>query len=39
MKDLMVSLLVFTVIFSGALVGVVVRPFLSERHLQPDSKS
>jgi hypothetical protein len=38
MNDLTVSLLVFAVIFGGALVGVVVRPMLSESHLQPDSK-
>ena len=38
MNELLISLLVFAVIFGGALVGVVVRPFLSERHLQPDSK-
>src|SRR5258708_35402407 len=38
MNDLTVSLLVFALIFGGALVGVVVRPMLSESHLQPDSK-
>ena len=38
MKDLLISLLVFAVIFGGALVGMVVRPFLSEQHLQPDSR-
>jgi hypothetical protein len=38
MNDLLISLLVFAVIFGGALVGVVVRPLLSESHLQPDSK-
>jgi hypothetical protein len=38
MNDLLISLLVFAVISGGALVGVVVRPRLSERHLQPDSK-
>src|SRR5271170_3522209 len=38
MNDLLISLLVFAVIFGGALVGVAVRPLLSERHLQPDSK-
>jgi hypothetical protein len=38
MKDLLISLLAFAVIFGGALVGMVVRPFLSERHLQPDSR-
>ena len=38
MKDLLISLLVFALIFSGALVGAFVRPFLSEQHLQPDSR-
>jgi hypothetical protein len=38
MNDLLISLLVFAVIFGGALLGVAVRPLLSESHLQPDSK-
>jgi hypothetical protein len=38
MNDLLVSLLVFAVIFGGAMVGIAVRPLLSEQHLQPDSK-
>ena len=38
MNDLLISLLVFAVIFAGALLGVVVRPLLSESHLQADSK-
>src|SRR6266446_847418 len=38
MNDLLISLLVFALIFGGALVGVVVRPLLSEEHLHPDSK-
>src|SRR5271154_5905646 len=38
MNDLSISLLVFAVIFGGALLGVVLRPLLSESHLQPDSK-
>jgi len=38
MNDLLISLIVFAIIFGGALVGVVVRPLLSERHLHPDSK-
>jgi hypothetical protein len=38
MNDLLVSFLVFATIFGGALVGVVVRPLLSERHLHPDSR-
>ena len=38
MNDLLISLLVFALIFSGALVGAFVRPFLSEQHLQPDSR-
>jgi hypothetical protein len=38
MNDLLISLLVFAIIFGGALVGVMVRPLLSETHLNPDSK-
>jgi hypothetical protein len=38
MNALLISLLVFALIFGGALVGVVVRPLLSEEHLHPDSK-
>ena len=38
MNDLLISLLVFAVIFGGALVGVVVRPLLSEQHLHADSR-
>jgi hypothetical protein len=38
MNDPLISLLVFVVIFGGALVGVVARPLLSEQHLHPDSK-
>ena len=38
MNDLWISLVVFAVIFSGALVGVLVRPLLSETHLNPVSK-
>jgi hypothetical protein len=38
MNDLLISLLVFALIFGGALVGVVVRPLLSEHHLHPDSR-
>jgi hypothetical protein len=38
MRDLSISLLVFALIFGGALVGAAVRPLLSERHLNPDSK-
>jgi Na+/H+ antiporter NhaC len=38
MNDLLISLLVFALIFGGALAGVVVRPLLSEQHLQPDSR-
>ena len=37
MNDLLISLLVLALIF-GALVGMVVRPLLSERHLHPDSR-
>jgi hypothetical protein len=38
MSALLISLLVFALILGGALVGVVVRPLLSEEHLHPDSK-
>jgi hypothetical protein len=38
MSDLLISVLVFAIIFGGALLGMVVRPLLSEHHLQPDSK-
>jgi hypothetical protein len=38
MNPLLISLLAFALIFGGALVGVVVRPLLSESHLHPDSK-
>ena len=38
MNALLISLLVFALIFGGALVGVVVRPLLSAEHLHPDSK-
>jgi hypothetical protein len=38
MNDLLISLLVFALVFGGALVGVVVRPLLSEKHLHPDSR-
>src|SRR6202040_4229339 len=38
MNDLLMSLLVFALIFGGALVGAVVRPLLSEHHLHPDSR-
>jgi hypothetical protein len=38
MKDTLISLLVFALIFGGALVGMVVRPLLSEQHQTPDSR-
>src|SRR5260370_32405847 len=38
MKDWWISLVVFAVIFGGALVGMLVQPLLSESHLDPDSK-
>jgi hypothetical protein len=38
MHDLSISLLVFALIFGGALAGVVVRPLLSEKHIHPDSR-
>src|SRR6516164_4243196 len=38
MMNLLISLLVFALIFSGALAGMAVRPFLLEYHLHSDSK-
>ena len=38
MNDLVISLVVFAIIFGGALLGMVVRPLLSETHPHPDSK-
>jgi hypothetical protein len=38
MKDLLISFLVFALIFGGAVVGMAVRPLLSEHHLQSDTK-
>jgi hypothetical protein len=38
MNALLISFLVFALTFGGALIGVVVRPLLSESHLHPDSK-
>lgn len=38
MRDLLISLLVFAVIFGGALAGMAVRPLLSEHHLHADSR-
>jgi hypothetical protein len=38
MKDLLVSLLVFALIFGGALAGMAVRPLLSDHHLHADSR-
>src|SRR5271154_6766884 len=38
MNDLLISVLVFAIIFGGVLLGMVVRPLLSEKHLHPDSK-
>jgi hypothetical protein len=38
MNDLSISLLVFAVIFGGALIGMVVRPLLSEHHQTADSR-
>jgi hypothetical protein len=38
MMNLLISLLVFALIFGGALAGIAVRPWLSEHHLQSDSK-
>jgi hypothetical protein len=38
MNDLLISLLVFVIIFGGALIGMAVRPLLSEEHLHSDSK-
>src|ERR1700691_533802 len=38
MNALLISLLVFAIVFGGALLGAVLRPLLSQKHLQPDSK-
>jgi Protein of unknown function (DUF4239) len=38
MSAWLVSLVVFVIISAGALLGVVLRPLLSEAHLQPDSR-
>ena len=38
MSYLLISLLVFALIFGGALVGMIVRPLLSEQHLNSDSR-
>jgi hypothetical protein len=38
MDDFLISLLVFAVILGGALLGVVVRPLLLEKHAHPDSR-
>ena len=38
MNPLLISLLVFAIVFGGALLGAVLRPLLSEQHLQQDSK-
>src|ERR1700735_2789439 len=38
MMNLLISLLVFGLIFGGALAGMAVRPLLSEHHLHADSK-
>jgi hypothetical protein len=38
MNALLISLLIFAIVFGGALLGAVLRPLLSEKHLQPDSK-
>ena len=38
MMNLLISLLVFALIFGGALAGAAVRPLLSDHHLHTDSK-
>ena len=38
MSPWLISLLVFAIIFGGALLGMVLRPLLSENHLQSDSR-
>src|ERR1700742_5058580 len=38
MNPLLISLLVFAIVFGGALLGAVLRPLLSEKHLQSDAK-
>jgi hypothetical protein len=35
---LSISLLVFVLMFAGALAGVAIRPLLLEKHVQPDSR-
>src|SRR3979490_1942624 len=38
MNDLLISVLVFAIILGGALLGLVIRPLVSEKHLHPDSR-
>jgi hypothetical protein len=38
MSAWLISLVVFAIIFGGALLGVVLRPWLSEDHLHPESR-
>ena len=38
MKDLLISLLVFALIFGGAMAGMVVRPLLTEQHQNQDPR-
>jgi hypothetical protein len=38
MSAWLISLLVFAILFGGALLGVVLRPLLSEDHLHPESR-
>jgi hypothetical protein len=38
MSAWLISLLVFAIVFGGALLGVVLRPLLSQDHLHPDSR-
>src|SRR5258708_27822797 len=38
MSPWLISLVVFVIIFGGALLGVFLRPLLSEHHLHPDSR-
>src|ERR1700676_5477224 len=38
MSAWLISLVVFVIIFGGAVLGVVLRPLLSDHHLHPDSR-
>src|ERR1700724_2193088 len=38
MSAWLISLVIFVIIFGGAVLGVVLRPLLSDHHLHPDSR-